>query len=59
MHVRDARIKEAVKTLDEAVKLDFELISANDCTVNGCIKGRSVASGRQYSDSFHNLQAWL
>ena len=55
MHVRDARVEEAVEALDESVDFDLQLIRARDGPVDGRVQRRRVAAGGENSDTFHRL----
>ena len=56
MHVRNARIEEAVESLDEAEDLDPELVGARDRAVNGGVERGRVAAGREDADAFHCVE---
>ena len=53
MHVRHARVEQAVEALDEAEHLDPQLVGADDGAVDRGVQGRRVAAGGQDSDAFH------
>ena len=56
VHVRHARVEEAVEALDEPVDFNPELVGAHDGAVYGGVERRRVTSGRQNADAFHG---WL
>ena len=53
MHVRHARVEQAVEALDEPVDLDPQLVGADDGAVDGGVERRRVAAGGQDADAFH------
>ena len=53
MHVRHARVEQAVEALDEPVDLDPQLVGAHDGAVDGGVQRGGVAAGRQNADAFH------
>jgi hypothetical protein len=55
MHVRHARIEQAVETFDEADDLDLELVGARDHAVDRGVERGRVAAGGEDSDAFHKL----
>lgn len=55
MHMGHARVAQAVEALDQAINLHLQFVRPNHRPVNGGVKRRSVATGGQYSDSFHVL----
>ncbi len=56
MDVRDARIEQAVETLDQADDFDLELVGAHDRAVDGGVERGSVAAGRENADAFHRWE---
>ena len=55
MHVRHARVEQAVEPLDQPVDLDPQLVGADDRAVNGGVQRRRVAPGGQDADAFHGV----
>ena len=56
VHVRHARVEQAVEALDEPEDFDAELVGAHDRAVDGGVQRGRVAAGRQDADAFHG---WL
>ena len=53
VHVRHARVEQAIEALDEPVDLDLQLVGAHDRAVNGGVERRRVATGGENADAFH------
>src|SRR5205823_14883577 len=53
VHVRHARIEQAVEAFDESVDFNAELVGADDGAVDGGVERGRVSSGRQNADAFH------
>ena len=51
MDMRYPWIEQAIKTLNQAVELDFELVRTRHCAVNGRVERRSITSGSEDPDS--------
>ena len=57
MYVGHSWIEQAVKALDEAKYLDFELICPHHSAINGRVEGWSIAAGSQDSDTLHGCHS--
>ena len=53
MDVRNARVEKTIKTFDESVEFDFELVRPNHCAVDGRVERRCVSAGRQDANALH------
>ncbi len=55
VHVRHARVEEAVEALDEPVNFDPELVGAHDGAVDRRVERGRVTASRQNADAFHGF----
>ena len=53
MHVRHARVEQAIEALDQSVDFNPKLVGAHDGAVDGGVERRRVTPGGQDADAFH------